>query len=103
MAQGGSPPDAITNLDLSSERLNRAKVLSQLKQLKTLGRIPLVVITRGLGASPLWREAQEDMLELSGSSRQVVATRSDHWIQLRQPHLVIRQIFTVLHTIRCRR
>ena len=40
------------------------------------------------------------MVELSTSGRQVIATASDHWIQLRQPDLVIRQILTVLHTLR---
>jgi len=96
----GSPPSAIANLDLGSERLNHAKVMSQFKQLRSLGRIPLVVITRGIGAGPLWRAAQEDMVELSTSGRHVIATRSDHWIQLRQPDLVIGQVLTVLHTIR---
>ena len=95
----GSAPTAITNLDLGSERLNRPKVLSQLKQLKSLGRIPLVVITRGIGAGSMWQAAQEAMVKLSTSSRQVIATESDHWIQLDQPDLVIRQILTVLHTI----
>jgi pimeloyl-ACP methyl ester carboxylesterase len=95
-----SAPYAITNLDLGSERLNRPKVLVQLKQLKSLGRIPLIVITRGIDAGSLWRAAQEDMVELSTSGRQVIATQSDHWIQLRQPDLVIRQILAVLHTIR---
>ncbi len=96
----GSPRSAIVGLDLGSERLNRTKVLSQLLSLRSLGRIPLVVITRGIGLSASWRAAQEDMVELSTSSRQVIATQSDHWIQLRQPDLVIRQIMTVLHTIR---
>lgn len=98
----GSPPWAITSGVVSSERLSYARVASQLKQLTRLGRIPLVVITRGLGLSPSWRAAQDQMLNLSPSSRQVIATGSDHWIQLRKPNLVIGQIFTVLHTIRRR-
>ncbi len=98
----GSPPSAITSGIVSSERLNHARVVSQLKQLALLRRIPLVVITRGLGLSPSWRAAQEAMLGLSPSSRQVIATASNHWIQLRQPALVIRQVLTVLHTIRRR-
>jgi hypothetical protein len=96
----GSPRGAIINLDLSSERLNRTRVLSQLNQLKSLGRIPLVVITRGIGLSHGWRAAQLAMVKLSTSGRQVIAYGSDHWIQLRQPSLVIRQILTVLHTVR---
>lgn len=96
----GSPPSAITDLDLGSERLDRPKVLSQLKLLKGLGRIPLVVISRGIGASDAWEEAQDQMADLSTRSRHVIAEDSDHWIQLRQPDVVIRQILTVRHTIR---
>jgi hypothetical protein len=98
----GSPRSAIVNLDLGSERLNRAKVLDQLEDLEepgALGHIPLVVITRGIGLSAGWRAAQNEEAELSTSSRHVYATSSDHWIQLRQPSLVIRQILTVLHTV----
>lgn len=98
----GSPRSAIVGLDLGSERLNRTKVLDQLEDLGSLGRLPLVVISRGIGASAAWRAAQEDMVELSTRSRQVIATKSDHWIQLRQPDLVVRQVFTVVHTIRRR-
>jgi pimeloyl-ACP methyl ester carboxylesterase len=98
----GSPPSAITNLDLSSERLNRPKVLAQLKLLKSLGSIPLVVITRGIGLSPSWRDAQVAMAHLSTIGRQVIATRSDHWIQLRQPDLVIRQVNDVIAAVRRR-
>ena len=98
----GSPPSVVPTLDLSSERLSRSKVLSQLKKLGGLGKMPLVVVTRGIGLSATWRAAQADLLELSTRSRQVIATRSDHWIQLRQPDLVIAQIGTVIKTIRRR-
>jgi hypothetical protein len=96
----GSPRSAIVGLDLGSERLNRTKVLAQLLTLGSLGHLPLVVITRGIGLSASWRAEQAKMVKLSTSSRQVFATRSDHWIQLRQPDLVIRQVLTVVHTIR---
>ena len=96
----GSPPGAITNLDLSSERLNRTRVLAQLATLKRLGSIPLVVVSRGIDVSPAWRQAQRSMLALSTHSRQVIATGSDHWIQLRQPGLVVRQTQTVINTLR---
>jgi pimeloyl-ACP methyl ester carboxylesterase len=99
----GSPRSAIVGLDLGSERLNRTKVLPQLAALEkpgALGRIPLVVITRGIAAGTTWRAEQAKMLKLSSSSRHVIATKSDHWIQLRQPDLVVRQVLTVLHTIR---
>jgi alpha-beta hydrolase superfamily lysophospholipase len=96
----GSPRSAIVGLDLGSERLNRTKVLAQLLTLGSLGHLPLVVITRGIGLSASWRAEQANMVKLSTSSRQVFATQSDHWIQLRQPDLVVRQVLTVVHTIR---
>jgi len=96
----GSPPSAITNLDLTSERLNRPRVLKQLTQLKSLGPISLIVITRGIGLSASWRAAQVAMVDLSTRGRQVIASGSNHWIQLRQPDLVVRQILIVLHTVR---
>jgi hypothetical protein len=99
MLVDGSPPSAVPNLDLSSERLNRPKVIAQLKLLKSLGSIPLVVITRGIGLSPSWREAQVDMAHLSTNGRLVIATRSDHWIQLHQPDLVIRQVNSVIAAV----
>jgi pimeloyl-ACP methyl ester carboxylesterase len=101
----GSPRSAIIGLDLGSERLNRLKVLAQLTALEkpgALGRVPLVVITRGIGVSPAWAAAQKAEVRLSTSGRQVIATKSDHWIQLRQPDLVTRQVLTVVHTLRRR-
>ena len=88
----GSAPYAIEDLNLGSEQLNHTKVMSQLNNLKSLGHIPLIVITRGIGARPLWKAAQAAMVKLSTAGRQVIATKSDHWIQLREPDLVIRQI-----------
>jgi pimeloyl-ACP methyl ester carboxylesterase len=98
----GSAPYAIANLDLSSEWLDHAKVMSQLGQLTSLGTIPLVVITRGIGASSTWRATQKAMVGLSTRGLQVTATKSDHWIQLRQPDLVIREIKTVVNAARQR-
>src|SRR5262249_32637095 len=83
----GSAPYAIEDLNLGSERLNHAKVMAQLNTLKSLGSIPLVVITRGIGAGVRWKAAQDAMVKLSTQGRHVVATKSDHWIQLRQPDL----------------
>ena len=98
----GSAPYAIEDLDLSSERLDHDDVMSQLAQLKPLGLIPLTVITRGIGASQTWRATQKAMVGLSTRGRQIIATKSDHWIQLRQPDLVIREIRTVVNAVRQR-
>ncbi len=71
----------------------------------SLGGIPLVVMGRGL-PQPLpgitdaeyreldkdWKTLQERMLRLSSRSRLVIAEKSDHFIQLRQPELVVEAI-----------
>jgi len=74
-----------------------------------LGDIPLYVISRGTWdpmpgftdsenqqAQQLWQEMQSDLLSLSSQSRQVVATESEHNIQLQQPELVIEATNDVL-------
>lgn len=68
----------------------------------SLGDIPLIVITRGLsdpipGASDtdnqayeeIWQTMQAELAALSTNSKQIIAQESDHYIQLRQPQLVV--------------
>jgi pimeloyl-ACP methyl ester carboxylesterase len=70
-----------------------------------LGDMPLVVISRGYWdpipgfsdaenqqAWQMWQEMQSELLSLSSNSRQIVATKSEHHIQLQQPELVIGAI-----------
>lgn len=71
----------------------------------SLGDIPLVVLTRGLpdpipGASEAdnlayentWQELQAELAAQSTNSKQIIAEESDHYIQLRQPELVIEAV-----------
>jgi len=70
-----------------------------------LGNIPLIVISRGYWdpmpsfsgienqqAWQIWQEMQSELLSLSSNSRQIIATQSEHNIQLQQPELVINAI-----------
>jgi len=72
------------------------------ERIESLGDIPLVVMGRGL-PQPLpgitdaeyreldkdWKTLQARMLRLSTRSRLIIATKSDHFIQLREPALVV--------------
>src|SRR5215469_8369085 len=61
-----------------------------------LGRLPLIVLTRGTQVDATWQALQKDLASLSTNSKQIIATRSDHQIQLKQPDLVIAAIKQVL-------
>lgn len=74
-----------------------------------LGDMPLIVLSRGYWdpipgfsdaenqqAWQMWQEMQVELLSLSTDSRQIVATESEHHIQLQQPGLVINVIQDIL-------
>jgi len=72
-----------------------------------LGRLPLVVLTRGVEGNffqgnagkqvdAAWLALQKDLASLSTNSTQMIATRSGHYIPLDQPDLVIAAIKQVL-------
>jgi len=74
-----------------------------------LGDMPLVVISRGYWdpipgfsdaenqqAWQMWQEMQVELLSLSTDSEQIVATESEHHIQLQQPELVIDAIREII-------
>jgi pimeloyl-ACP methyl ester carboxylesterase len=68
---------------------------------RPLGHLPLVVLTHGhpyLGSQGErdWQALQRNLAGLSSDSRSIIATRSEHYIQLEQPDLVIAAIQQVL-------
>jgi pimeloyl-ACP methyl ester carboxylesterase len=78
---------------------------SSSQKLKSLGDLPLIVLTRGL-PDPLpilseqenaqydatWHELQRELVGLSSNGRQVIAQHSGHYIQLDEPNLVIEAV-----------
>lgn len=79
----------------------------------SLGDMPLLVISRGYWdpmpgfsdaknqqAWQMWQEMQVELLSLSSNSRQIIATESEHNIQLQQPELVIDAIIDVVEVVR---
>jgi pimeloyl-ACP methyl ester carboxylesterase len=80
-------------------------------QIKTLGNIPLIVLSHGqavlppdAGLSPEvtqqvelgWQQMQLELASLSSKGKQVIAEQSGHYIHLQQPQLVIDAIKQVI-------
>ncbi len=89
--------------------------LRRLQREHPLAPMPLVIVSRGLPvALPLdnipsgfsqaleraWRLEQARMVELEPGARQVIATRSEHYIMLEQPACVIQAIHDVVTAVR---
>ncbi|HSM72261.1 MAG TPA: alpha/beta hydrolase [Anaerolineales bacterium] len=75
----------------------------------SLPDMPLVVISRGYWdaipgfseaenqqAWQMWQEMQAELLLLSSTSRHVIATESEHHVQLQQPELIINSIIDLM-------
>lgn len=91
------------------------KSYSDVRQLNisSLGNIPLLVLSRGL-SDPIpgftetenqqfeqaWKEMQAKLVTLSPRGRQITAARSQHYIQLSEPQLVVDAIRNVARQAR---
>ncbi len=64
--------------------------------------IPVVVVTAGRGADPVWRDLQRDQVGLSQRGCQVIAEHSGHAIALDQPEAVVDAIRATVDTARGR-
>lgn len=77
--------------------------------ISSIGAIPLIVVSRGKWdpmpglseteneyARRAWADMQRELLQLSSNSKQVIATNSEHFIQLQQPQSVIDAIQKVI-------
>jgi pimeloyl-ACP methyl ester carboxylesterase len=61
-----------------------------------LGDLPLVVLRRGRRTNDVLNQREADLVALSSVGKLVVATESDHEIQLYQPDLVVQAIRDVI-------
>lgn len=92
----------------------RASLAEARASKRSLGRIPLVVLTHGKADPPIpgapeelaaqmaqvWREMQAELLRLSPNSVQIVAPNSGHFIQQDAPKLVVGAIAAVVEAAR---
>lgn len=74
--------------------------LRQAEAIKTLGTMPLIVLSRGIGADPEWQAMQAELLQLSAHSQQIFAEKSRHSIQLEQPEAAVDAIEAMLAQLR---
>lgn len=87
------PDTAETAKDCASE-------LGSLKPaVHPLGGMPLVVISTG-NTAPGYRELQQRLLLLSTNSRQVMAERSFHSVEIDQPEVVVGAVRQVVEAVR---
>ncbi|MBM4421605.1 MAG: alpha/beta hydrolase, partial [Chloroflexi bacterium] len=96
----GTHQQFLGGFSLASERLSESKVIADAKKLGSLSERPLVVLSRGLSAGTRWQAAQKELAKLSGNARQIIATRSGHFIQTSQPDLVVSWIRRALASAR---
>lgn len=74
----------------------------QASQIKTLGNIPIIVLSRGLDNTDnkSWSSMQRELLTLSSHSAQLIAESSSHYVQLDQPDVVVATINKMVNTVR---
>jgi pimeloyl-ACP methyl ester carboxylesterase len=95
---------------IANEYISFRESAAQVKNAGPLPAVPLVVLTRGLGAAAanplsgrieeLWQTLQAELAERSPFSAHVVARRSGHHIHLDQAQLVADAVALVVDTAR---
>ena len=73
---------------------------SQSAPSQTLGDLPLIVLTAGLGTSPHWNELQDELASLSANSTHITVENSGHAIQLSQPGVMISAVREMVDQVR---
>jgi pimeloyl-ACP methyl ester carboxylesterase len=77
--------------------------LAQASAVQTLGNMPLIVLSRALGKTPAdeaWQLQQTGLLKLSSDSRQIIADKSGHNIEIDQPEVVVEAILKIITELR---
>jgi pimeloyl-ACP methyl ester carboxylesterase len=75
----------------------------QVRTVQTLGDMPLLVLSRGLGNSAddqLWRAKQSALLRLSTRSAQFIAQQSGHNVEIDQPAAAVEAIAQMVERVR---
>lgn len=85
---------------VQDEYLGLSDSLAQASEVRSLGNLPVIVLSRGLGNDGAWQKQQTSLLALSSSSEQLFAERSDHNIQEDQPQAAVDAISRMASQIR---
>jgi len=86
-----------TSLD---EYAGLPRSLAQAAAVKTFGDLPLIVVTRGRDLYPDWEAWQAELLDLSSNSRQLIAEKSGHKIEVEQPQAAVEAIVQMVELVR---
>ena len=74
---------------------------AQVAAIKSLGDIPLIVLTARLNSTyPDWQAWQTELLQLSSNSQQMFAEKSGHNIQFEQPDAAVAAIVKMVEMVR---
>lgn len=84
--------------EMTHLRESAAEVRATRRQL----RIPVVVVTAGLGSDAVWQKLQRDQVGLSQQGCQVIAEQSGHAIALGQPQAIVDPIRVIVEKARGR-
>jgi pimeloyl-ACP methyl ester carboxylesterase len=105
------PPTCRPSTDPYSnpERMDLIASADQVRAIKTLGDLPLVVVTRAPGllipclspelsakSEQIWQDLQLDLTGLSSNSTHMIATLAGHKIHVDEPQLVIKAILKAM-------
>jgi pimeloyl-ACP methyl ester carboxylesterase len=105
------PSDAYTALSVTpryiqtyflDEGRGMPESLAQAGTVKSLGAIPLIVLSRGLteGQDQDWQANQTELLQLSSNSRQLFADKSGHNVERDQPEAAVGAIVQMVEQLR---
>lgn len=72
----------------------------QAAAVKSLGDLPLIVLTAKLNDNPGWPEWQAELLQLSSNSEQLFAENSGHVIQFDEPDAAVAAILQMVQQVR---
>jgi pimeloyl-ACP methyl ester carboxylesterase len=87
----------------ADEGIHLPESVAEVKASRRKLRIPVVVVTAGLGADPAWQELQRDQVGLSEEGCQVIAEHSGHVIALGQPQAIVEPIRAIVERARGRK
>lgn len=93
------------------EKMDIMESIKQVREVKSLGNLPLVVISHSptstidvrltpeLSAQiqQVWTKLQNNLASLSSNSTHIIATKAGHYIQVDEPQLVIDAILKVIN------
>ena len=85
---------------LLDENAGMGASLAQASAVTSLDDLPLIVVSRGLGADADWQRLQADLLHLSSRSEQRFADRSGHLVQIDQPEAAVGAIVAMVEQVR---